>query len=374
MRGNEREQGLSPNLGCSAPMPAPRLQTHDPFGVGAILDARLDAAARAPVAVALSGGGDSLALLHLAAAWTSRVGRPLLALTVDHRLHPDSADWTARASAMAAEAGAEWRGLVWGGAKPRTGVPAAARVARHRLLAEAARAGGARVLLLAHTADDALENARMRAGDAPGMGRLREWAPSPVWPQGRGVALLRPLLSTAPRDVAGWLRARGLAWLDDPANADLRQPRIRVRQMKALEPPPRPPRDHIPLFVADAQGRAEASRAALLATPPDVARTQLAAALACVGGREAAVRGRTAPRLLDEFASAARCAATRAGPWSRRRTTASGSRASRPAAARRRRPTPPGPPPASTSPSAGRRRRLSWRRRPGTGRSCRPWW
>ena len=276
------------------------------FGVGAVLDARLDADAAAPVAIALSGGGDSLALLHLASAWTSRVGRPLLALTVDHHLHPDSADWTRRAGDMARAVGANWRLLAWTDDKPATGVPAAARAARHRLLAQAAREARARVVLLAQTADDVLENARMRAGDAPGMGRLREWAPSPVWPEGRGVALLRPLLGARRAALREWLRVQGLSWLDDPANADLRHPRIRARQAAdpcASAPPPL--LEAPPLFAADAAGSAQASRAALFAVPSAVAQAQLAVALACVSGREASVRGRSAAALLVALASGA---------------------------------------------------------------------
>ena len=74
--------------------------------VDARLDARLDPTSPAPVALGLSGGGDSLALLHLAAGWCARAGRPLLALTVDHGLSPESAGWTAQAGRMAAQAGA----------------------------------------------------------------------------------------------------------------------------------------------------------------------------------------------------------------------------------------------------------------------------
>ena len=92
----------------------------------AALDARLSPDADLPVALALSGGGDSMALLHLAADWCARRGRRLLALTVDHRLHPDSAAWTAFAGEAARAVGADCRALSWEGPKPSTGLPAAA--------------------------------------------------------------------------------------------------------------------------------------------------------------------------------------------------------------------------------------------------------
>ena len=81
--------------------------------VAAALDARLSPDADRPVALALSGGGDSMALLHLAADWCARRGRRLLALTVDHRLHPDSAAWTAFAGEAARAVGADCRALSW---------------------------------------------------------------------------------------------------------------------------------------------------------------------------------------------------------------------------------------------------------------------
>jgi tRNA(Ile)-lysidine synthase len=195
----------------------------------AVLGRRLDLASPAPVAVALSGGGDSLALMLLAAGWCAANGRPLLALTVDHGLNPDSAAWTRAAGEVAARAGASWRALVWNGPKPSTGLPAASRAARHRLLADAAREAGAKVILTGHTRDDVLEGELMRAADAPTLGRLREWTPSPVWPEGRGVFLLRPLLDQRRGALRDWLGERGHVWLDDPANEDLRHARVRAR-------------------------------------------------------------------------------------------------------------------------------------------------
>ena len=99
--------------------------------VRARLDARLSPNINAPVCVALSGGGDSLALLHMAAGWARTRGRRLLVLTVDHGLQASSRDWTAFAGEQARLCGAEWLPLAWEGAKPDAGLAAAARLARH---------------------------------------------------------------------------------------------------------------------------------------------------------------------------------------------------------------------------------------------------
>ncbi|MDO9249546.1 MAG: ATP-binding protein, partial [Phenylobacterium sp.] len=117
-----------------------------------VLDRRLLSASPAPIAVALSGGGDSLALTLMVADWAKVRGRSLLVLTVDHGLRAESAAWTRSCAATADRLGADFQALAWEGDKPATGLPAAARSARHRLIADAARAAGAKVVLMGHTA------------------------------------------------------------------------------------------------------------------------------------------------------------------------------------------------------------------------------
>lgn len=191
-------------------------------------DRRLDRQSHAPLAVAFSGGGDSLALLVLAKTWAQGAGRSVLALTVDHGLQSQSGDWTRRAAQTAERLGLGFRALKWEGDKPAAGVPAAARAARHGLIAEAARQAGAGVILVGHTLDDQLENALMRA-TGQRLGVLREWSPSPVWPQGRGLFHFRPLLAQRRADLRAWLIGQGLSWIDDPANEDMGSPRARAR-------------------------------------------------------------------------------------------------------------------------------------------------
>ena len=193
------------------------------------MNRRLDRASPRPLAVALSGGGDSVALLRVAAGWARGAGRRLLVLTVDHRLQPESAGWTEACAARAAAAGADFRALSWDGEKPLRGLPAAARTARQRLLAEAARTAGAQVILMGHTADDILEARTMRAAGSS-TPEPREWTPSPAWPEGRGVFLARPLLDARRAVIRDWLAAHDEVWIEDPANTDLRYARARARK------------------------------------------------------------------------------------------------------------------------------------------------
>ena len=197
--------------------------------VHARLDARLERDTDRPLALALSGGGDSMALLGLTAAWAARAGRRVVAITVDHGLSPDSSAWSGLCERAARAVGADWVERRWNGEKPITGIPAAARAARHALIAEAARAAGARVVLFAHTADDIAESEWMRARGST-LGTLREWSPSPAWPEGRGLMLLRPLLEEAREGLRDWLRTQGQGWIEDPGNEDSRFGRTRARQ------------------------------------------------------------------------------------------------------------------------------------------------
>jgi tRNA(Ile)-lysidine synthase len=271
-------------------------------------DRRLDRASPAPLAVAFSGGGDSMALLLAAKAWADGIGRRVLALHVDHGLQAASGDWARQAERMSARIGVECRVLAWTGEKPTVGLPAAARAARHGLIAEAARAAGARVILVGHTLDDQFENALMRQDGQP-IGSLREWSPSPVWPQGRGLFHLRPLLASRRDDLRAWLRARGIGWIDDPANDDARHPRARARaRLRGGEPAPSPDpstdgalRELALSARTPAWGGVGLPRAALAAAPPGAALRLLQIAAACVSGRESLGRPGRARAVLSRL-------------------------------------------------------------------------
>ncbi|MBI1686518.1 tRNA lysidine(34) synthetase TilS [Caulobacter hibisci] len=271
----------------------------------AVLERRLRPGAITPLAVGFSGGSDSLALLRLTLDWATPRGRPVLALTVDHGLNPASNAWTADALARARALGADARALHWIGDKPSTGLPAAARAARHALLAEAARAAGARVLLLGHTADDLAEAALMRA-EGSTVSDPRDWAPSPAWPQGRGVFVLRPLLGVRRQALRAWLAARGETWLEDPANSDPRYARARARVALDGAAPPSPAKPEVakPLAV-------EGEHA--LRLPRDASAAQVAAACLCAAGSSVPPRGDRLARLVERLRGGEAFVATLAG-------------------------------------------------------------
>lgn len=181
------------------------------------------------VALAVSGGPDSLALLHLAERWARRRGVRLLALTVDHGLRPEAAGEAAGVAAICHARGLEHRTIVWDGRKPTTGLQAAAREARLSLLTAACHAAGTDTLLLAHHREDQAETILHRVDRGTGPEGLAGMAPE-SWRQ--GVRLVRPLLGVSKTRLSATCLAAGLVFVDDPSNRDPRFARVRLRRLR----------------------------------------------------------------------------------------------------------------------------------------------
>lgn len=188
-----------------------------------------------PVAIAVSGGGDSIALLKTVSGWAKARGRALHVLTVDHGLRAAAREEAGFVAGLAAALGHACRTLTLSDLRP---VQAETRLARQRVLAKACREAGAEVLLTGHTLDDQLETflMRLRQGSGVfGLGGIDRAAPSPVWPEGRGLTLVRPFLSLARSDLRAALQAEGQDWRDDPSNEDTAYERVRMRRLLASD-------------------------------------------------------------------------------------------------------------------------------------------
>ena len=189
--------------------------------------------------LAVSGGPDSLALLYLVAEWCARVGVSAPALnvvTVDHGLREESAAEAAMVTQHCAAFGLPHTTLRWGGAKPLSGIPNAARNARYALLEEHARAtsGHSRAAVVtAHHQDDQAETFFMRLARGGGVEALAAMPVDRSLIEGSPVRLIRPLLEFSKARLIATLSARGVAWIDDPTNTNHKFERARVR--RALE-------------------------------------------------------------------------------------------------------------------------------------------
>lgn len=185
------------------------------------------------LAVAVSGGGDSMALALLAADWVRGRAGGMTALTVDHGLRPESAAEAVQVGRWLAARGIEHRVLTWPGPHPATGVQAAAREARYRLLTQWCKEAGVLHLLLAHHAEDQAETFLLRLERGSGLDGL---AAMSAVVETEAVRLLRPVLGISRRALRAVLAAHGQPWIDDPANLDRRFARTRVRALlTALE-------------------------------------------------------------------------------------------------------------------------------------------
>jgi tRNA(Ile)-lysidine synthase len=178
--------------------------------------------------LAVSGGPDSIALMWLMARWRRalRRGPRLVAVTVDHGLRAEAAREARDVKRLAKTLDLPHRTLRWTGAKPKTGLPAAARDARYRLLIQAARSLDAGHILTAHTQDDQAETLLMRMSRGSGIAGLAAMArQSPR----DGVMLVRPLLHIPKARLLATLNEARISFADDPTNRDAAFTRPRFR-------------------------------------------------------------------------------------------------------------------------------------------------
>jgi tRNA(Ile)-lysidine synthase len=182
------------------------------------------------IVLAVSGGPDSIALMWLAARWRRTLARGprLVAVTVDHGLRAEARAEARDVKRLARALDLPHRTMRWTGAKPKTGLPAAARAARYRLLAQAARASGATHILTAHTRDDQAETLLMRLLRGSGIAGLAAMARQS---ERDGVLLARPFLHVSKSQLIATLKKAKLGFADDPTNRDLNFTRPRIRTL-----------------------------------------------------------------------------------------------------------------------------------------------
>ncbi|WP_371688481.1 tRNA lysidine(34) synthetase TilS [Ruegeria sp. EL01] len=201
---------------------------------------RSDLRARLPkilpnrLGVAVSGGGDSVALMHLLHEIAQAEGIELRAATVDHGLRAASADEAQTVAEHAGRLGILHDTLCWRGWDQIGNLQDHARQARYSLLTNWARDQDITAIALGHTADDQAETVLMRLGRAAGVTGLS--AMSAMRSQD-GIQLLRPLLDVTRQRLRNYLTEIDVSWIEDPSNQDARFDRIKARKaLQDLEP------------------------------------------------------------------------------------------------------------------------------------------
>ncbi len=182
-----------------------------------------------PLAIAVSGGSDSMAALDLLVKANAQ-NRKLYCFTVDHQLRKEAKFEAKFVADFCADHQITHQTLVWDGDKPSTGVQTAARWARYQLLNQACQEVGAIGLVTAHNLDDQFETVFMRMQrDKTGEGiGLSGMAPTALFYQTMWV--FRPFLSVRKQQLKEHLLNSSIDWREDPSNIDEKFERVRVRQ------------------------------------------------------------------------------------------------------------------------------------------------
>ncbi|MBQ5939764.1 tRNA lysidine(34) synthetase TilS [Massilia sp. AB1] len=193
----------------------------------------------ASLAVALSGGLDSMVLLRLAHAWAREEGMPLFAFHVHHGLSRNADDWLAHCERACGELGIAFDVRRVNIPKDKSGTEAAARKLRYAALGEMCRAHGAGVLLTAHHLDDQAETVLLQLlrGSGPaGLSGMDAANRAPGLLGSEELVMARPLLPHARAQLEAYAFEAGLAWVEDESNLDPRYARnaLRHQVMPAL--------------------------------------------------------------------------------------------------------------------------------------------
>lgn len=249
--------------------------------------------------LAVSGGGDSVALMHIAAEWAS--GRRLMVATVDHGLRAESADEAKQVHAAAKALGLNHVTLLWQRDTETGNLMANARDARLRLLSGWAQRNNLPVIALGHTADDQAETLLMRLMRGSGIDGLAGMAD---YRSAFGVDWIRPMLEVQRAELREWLVAHDISWIDDPSNENEDFDRIRIRkaiaslgiETEALARSAthiRDAKDALSYYAADAAHDAIIRNGTLIlprlpfrSAPPEICRRLLIAACRWISGAD----------------------------------------------------------------------------------------
>lgn len=273
------------------------------------------------LAIACSGGADSMALTLLADRWARGQGGAVTALIVDHGLRPDSAREAAQAANWLKSRGIAHRILKREGAAPASDVEAFARAARYWLFESWCRENFVLHLLTAHHRDDQAETFLLRLARGSGLDGLAGMAPESAR---RNFRLLRPLLAVPRARLKATLEEFSQEFVEDPMNRDPAYARARIRaardtlaaegltpeRLAATAARLARARAALETLVSDCLARAVAldprgfawlDGAALRAAPEEAGLRALAALIACIGGGEFPPRLERLERLYREL-------------------------------------------------------------------------
>ncbi|MCK5425420.1 MAG: tRNA lysidine(34) synthetase TilS [Emcibacter sp.] len=187
------------------------------------------------IAVAVSGGADSLTLTMMLGEYCQSQGIILTALTVDHGLRDAAAEEARTVGGWLKERGISHVTLKWQGDKPHSNIQDQARLARYRLMGQWCLENNVTRLFLAHHLNDQAETFLIRlfrGSGVDGLSAMKAQSDFPVsFPDGENIILCRPFLDVAKTRLEATLRHMGQKWIEDPSNQNEAYTRIKVRNL-----------------------------------------------------------------------------------------------------------------------------------------------
>ena len=183
------------------------------------------------IAVAVSGGGDSMALAFLLSRFCADKNITLHVLSVDHALRAESANEARKVGRIVTSwPTTKHKILTWQTtAKPKTRIQEEARAARYALMAEYCAAQKIKYLFLAHHGDDQVETFLFRLAKGSGIDGL---SVMPDMQERDGIILVRPLLDATHEDLIDTCRKNNIEWIEDPSNGMEKYARVRLRNAR----------------------------------------------------------------------------------------------------------------------------------------------
>lgn len=176
------------------------------------------------VAVACSGGSDSMALTLLANDYFP----DLVALTVDHGLRKEAAKEALQVGKWLKKHNIEHHILKWRGEKPNSNIQETARKARYQLLTDYCKKHGIEYLLVAHTLDDQAETFMLRLARGSGVDGLAAMSRISTM---NDITILRPLLEVKKAELVEFLAVKNQDFVNDPSNENTAYDRIKIRKL-----------------------------------------------------------------------------------------------------------------------------------------------
>ena len=186
------------------------------------------------VAVGVSGGADSMALMLLVDAWAKSRGGSALGITIDHCLRDNSSLEALQVASWLKQRAINHKIVKWeNGCANSGGVQARAREARYQLMADVCGQNRIKHLLVAHNMEDQAETFIMRLRHKSGLDGLGAMAKERKLDGNGSVTVVRPLLGIAKHRLKDTLELMGQPWVEDPSNRNHKFERVRIRELLA---------------------------------------------------------------------------------------------------------------------------------------------